>query len=78
MNGVFIRSKAKWIHEGEKPTRYFCNLENRNYVSKIMNSLISHEGEHLKTQDEILAETKCHYENLYKSRETKTYLWMIL
>lgn len=71
MNGVFIRSKAKWIHEGEKPTRYFCNLENRNYVSKIMNSLISHEGEHLKTQDEILAETKCHYENLYKSRETK-------
>jgi hypothetical protein len=66
MNGIFVRSKAKWLHEGEKPTWYFRNLENRNYVSKLMNSLISDKGQHLKSQNEILLETKHHYEKLYK------------
>lgn len=71
MEGVFIRSKAKWIQEGEKPTKYFCNLENRNYVSKFMNCLTTTNGVLLKTQDEILAETKKHYKSLYTARETE-------
>ena len=29
-----IRSKSKWIEEGEKPTKYIINLETQNYVSK--------------------------------------------
>ena len=70
MEGVFIRSKAKWIQQGEKPTKYFCNLENRNYVSKCMNSLITRSGEHLSSQEEILSETKRHYKTLYRSMET--------
>ena len=69
MEGVFIRSKAKWIHEGEKPTKYFCHLENRHYVSKFMNTLRTDSGEYLQTQEEILQETKQHYEKLYKSRD---------
>ena len=66
-----MRSRAKWIQEGEKPTRYFCNLENRNYVSKMMNSLITETGEILNTQEEILSQIKRHYQNLYKARETE-------
>lgn len=31
MIGLMIRGKARLVEEGEKPTRYFCNLENRNY-----------------------------------------------
>ena len=30
MEGVKVRSKAKWINDGEKVTKYFCNMENRN------------------------------------------------
>ena len=71
MEGVAVRSKAKWIQDGEKPSKYFCNLENRNYVSKFMNMLITKDGVCLKTQDEILLETKRHYHNLYKSKETE-------
>ena len=41
MQGVFIRSRAKWTSEGEKPSKYFCNLESRNFVSKTMNSLFN-------------------------------------
>jgi hypothetical protein len=27
VNGIITRAKAKWQVEGEKSTRYFCNLE---------------------------------------------------
>ena len=39
LRGKLIRSRAKWIQEGEQPTNYFCNLENRNYISNLMNKL---------------------------------------
>ena len=31
---AIFRSRAKWIEEGEKPTKYFFNLEKRNYEKK--------------------------------------------
>ena len=45
------------MDEGEKVTNYFCNLENRNFVSKCMFQLVSNAGQALKTQEEILHET---------------------
>ena len=41
MEGVLLRSKAKWLAEGEKITEYFCNVEKRNNVSKQMTKLIN-------------------------------------
>ena len=70
MQGVLMRSRAKWIAEGEKPSKYFCSMENRNYVSKIMNSLNSSTGELLTNQQEILDEVTNHYKNLYALRDT--------
>ena len=29
LKGSRIRSRIKWVEQGEKPTKYFCNLENR-------------------------------------------------
>ena len=29
--GAKIRSRARWIEEGEKSTKYFCNLEKSNF-----------------------------------------------
>ncbi|XP_060073898.1 cysteine-rich motor neuron 1 protein-like [Ylistrum balloti] len=36
IKGSIVRSRAKWEEEGEKPTSYFFNLENRNFTSKII------------------------------------------
>ena len=36
LNGTLIRSKARWIENGEKPTKYFLNLEKRNFINKQM------------------------------------------
>ena len=61
LRGKLIRSRAKWIQEGEKPTNYFCNLENRNYVSKLMIKLYAKIWNLLSTQETILSETMNHY-----------------
>lgn len=42
--GNLIRSRAKWLSEGEKPTSYFLNLENRNYVNKTIPKLIKQDN----------------------------------
>ena len=34
LKGNMIKSKARWVEEGEKPTKYFCHLESRNYLNK--------------------------------------------
>ena len=43
--GAIFRSKIRWIEKGEKPTRYFFNLEKRNYHKKIVSQLYNGEEE---------------------------------
>jgi len=35
LEGKLIRSRAKWINEGEKPSTYFCNFF-KNYFDSGM------------------------------------------
>lgn len=37
--GHIIKGEARWVEEGEKSTRYFCSLENRNYINKSIKKL---------------------------------------
>ena len=36
---AMFRSRVKWVKQGEKPTKYFFNLEKRNYEKKIITQL---------------------------------------
>ena len=69
LKGHMIRSRAQYIDQSEKPTKYFCALEKHNYVSKIICNLEQEDGTKIRDQEEILKETKQFYENLYKSRD---------
>ena len=69
MEGVKIRSRVRWISDGEKVTKYFCNLEKRNFVSKCMNSLKNSKGETISDQSEILNETRQFYKKLYARKD---------
>ena len=66
LQGNYIRSRAKWVEEGEKPSSYFCKLESRNFTSKIIPQLELGNGDKIYDQSQILIETKNFYENLYK------------
>ncbi len=68
MQGVLLRSRARWIAEGEKITKYFCGLEKRDYVSKQMLTLTLSNGEKLYETHDIIMEVKRFYERLYSDR----------
>ena len=53
--GAQIRSRAKWIEEGEKSTKYFFNLEKSNSVNNTIFSL-KKDGSYTTSDTEILQE----------------------
>lgn len=71
LQGNYIRSRAKWVEEGEKPSKYFCALESRNFTNKIIPRLENTEGRVIYEQSEILGETKTFYEKLYKKNRSE-------
>ena len=74
LKGKLVRSRVQWIQEGEKPTNYFCGLESRNFMSKIIPKVEKENGEIITKQKDILNEVKYFYDNLYKKRDTKSNL----
>ena len=50
LKGAFIRSRAKWIEEGEKPSKYFCHLESRNFTNKLIPKIVECDGTVIKNQ----------------------------
>ena len=39
LKGNMIRSRVEWLDEGEQPTKYFCSLENSNYLNKTIRKI---------------------------------------
>ena len=70
LEGMVAKSRVKWLQDGEKASRYFCNLENRNYTSKSMCFIQQNNGDVVFDQEEITEETKNFYVNLYSHWET--------
>ena len=71
MEGVLLRSKARWVAEGEKITKYFCSLEKWNFISKQMKKIVDKNGSVLEEPNAIMNEVQCFYERLYKSRDVE-------
>ncbi len=70
INGSVIRSRAINIHEGEKPTKYFCALETHNFVSKTIPKLEIENGKIITNQFEILHEAELFYTKLYSNMDS--------
>ena len=34
VEGIIVRSQARWLEHGEKNPKYFFNLEKRNHIRK--------------------------------------------
>lgn len=60
-----LRSRSRYEDLGEKPTKYFLQLENRNYTNKVINKLIDENGNELTSTKEILKCQQIFYKNLY-------------
>ena len=65
LNGNIIRSRANWITNGEKPSKYFCGLENINFTSKIIPKIETENELIITDQKQILKEVELFYRKLY-------------
>ena len=63
--GAMVRSRVCWHEEGERNTKYFLNLEKRNFSSTHISRLKTREGNETTNAEEILSMQKRFYEQLY-------------
>ena len=67
VNGCIIRSKIDWHEFGEKSSKFFLNLEKRNYNNKTIKCLRLTNGEMITQKETILHELHAFYSKLYTS-----------
>ena len=70
LEGTKIRSRAQWLEDGEKPTRYFCNLEKSRATKNSIHSLINERDEEVTTQADLETTHTNFYQNLYSKDQT--------
>ena len=66
-----IRSCVQWIDEGERPTKYFCALENKNYLEKTIKTVCTDTNEIITDQKDILSSLHTYYAYLFKNRDVE-------
>jgi exonuclease III len=69
IDGMIIRSRVKWTELGEKSTKFFCNLENKNYINKSIQELKQENGKIIVDQKQILKEQQAFYKTLYSENK---------
>ena len=71
IKGSIIRSRAKWLREGEKPSKYFCMLENHRYIEKTIKNIKNEKEENINEQESILTEIHKFYSKLFNKTENR-------
>ena len=65
--GAMLRSKSKWLDQGEHNTCYFLSLEKRNAKQKIMQATMLESGRLTRDPRQVLAVQRDFYAKLYKA-----------
>ena len=65
---AIFRSKMRWIEKGEKPTKYFFNLEKLNYEKKVITQLKDETGKIISDLNLINKEIEDFYCDLLTSK----------
>ena len=69
IKGQMIRSRMQWLTEAEKPTSYFCKLENTNFVNKTIKKLKLTNDSIITYQKQILKEVQNFYSQLFSKKK---------
>ena len=69
ISGCIVRARANRIEFGEKPSKYFLQLENSSYINKTIKELELDDGTTIRKQDDILSEVRNFYTKLYSELE---------
>ena len=67
---AMFRAKCRWVEKGERPTKYFFNLEKKNYNKKTIGELRLQDESTTCNEQEILEQIEAYFKNLYSSENT--------
>ena len=67
--GLITRSRIRWLEEGERSSKYFCNLENRAWQRKNINRLKDNDDNLITDSSKILKNIHDFYAKLYSIPE---------
>jgi hypothetical protein len=67
VRGAMIRCKTQYYEQGDRPSKYFLNLEKSKQAKKSIYKLINNEGKTLDNKQDILHEVNNYYKTLYKN-----------
>jgi exonuclease III len=70
INGLIFRSKLKWYEDGEKNSKFFLNLEKKNYQNKLISQLEINNTLN-NSQEAIAEELTAFYKTLYTEKLNK-------
>ena len=65
---TMFRSKMKWIEQGEKPTKYFHNLEKTNYEKKLVREVKLENEETISNPAQVNKEIEDFYRKMYTAK----------
>ena len=68
LEGSKIRSRAKWLEEGEIPSKFFLRLENDRHAKSFVSSVFNSSGTEVYSLPEMMAAHEAFYSDLF-SRE---------
>lgn len=71
-NVAIERSRANWALYGEKPSKYYLNLQKIRSQNGAITQLIADDGQILSDHSEILAEERRYYQGLYSQPAPST------
>ena len=70
IDGLIVRSRAKWYEKAERSSKYFLNLEKRNYTSKIIPALKNRDGVQITDQNMIIKILEDHFKNELRNHDS--------
>lgn len=65
---AMFRSRMKWFELGEKPTKFFFNLEENNYEKKLIREVELENGEIISDPVQVNKEIRNFYQTMYTSK----------
>ena len=69
---AIVRSRVKWMDEGERNTKFFLNLEKKRTTINIIYEIKNEQREICKHPTKILSEIQKHFKDIYKKDEPIT------
>ena len=67
---AMLRAKCRWVEQGERPTKYFFNMEKRNYNKKTIRELRLEDESTTINDKQILDQIEVYFRDLYTSAKT--------